>query len=213
MSPVFFLTQDIAKKLYTETCDCLDFEQLKSAVEKSEKENNIEKYLKDRHNLLYRYNSQVFIHTNEFLTHAPCMDKEFVLSNTIRTSLIGHLHTLKLIKENLLEIKAKKTFILIPPQAKCLLEVFGNPGGLSKSIEIYDYLEIIESYLKSSLALHEKLVKTCAATKAKSLQRYLTLEIFTLQFFNAFYSNSKSTRYDRTQNGFDKLAESSDTPI
>ena len=211
MSEVHFLSIDIANRLYTQNCSCVNLKKLFDFVLSAASEKNIEKYLKARSDYINNYINSIFVHTVEPLVDKrSCRQKDFVLSNTLYRSLKEHLFTLSFVKEDFKKEGLKKYNLILPSSASTLLSIFGSPG-IKKSIEISDYIEFTSNFIKTSLQFHEKLVKTHTPAIPRDLISFLKLEVLTLRIYSTYFL--KIRKNGSNQNGLDKMEESSNTPI
>ena len=208
---------EIVNRLHTETCDCANLEELRLAYQTA-KSKSVSEYVSARYNYVCKYINLVFIHTAEPLVDdKPCRRKDFVLTNDLRKALIEHFETLNLITKDLEkdEVSRRPFLIIFPQTAANLLQLFGYPG-LTKSVQVHEYMKLMQRFLSASIQLHEKLVQPYTATNPSSLLSFLKLETLSLRIFQSWSKvkqNGGSNSQPSNQNGPSQLADPSNTSI
>jgi hypothetical protein len=188
MSYVFVLPREIVERLYTQCCDCFDFAKSLSDLEAVKQENNFETYYKELLEFVIKYIKNIFLHTSPIplLEKKPCRQKDFVLSNNLVTILKIHIEILELFEQHLKEEKAKKFQVIIPAQQSDLLEIFGNPTLITKSIEIFNYIDFNKTFLEGTLKLYSELVKTYTPADPKTLISQLKFLVLSLRIITTY---------------------------
>ncbi len=217
MSYVFVLPRETVERLYTQCCDCFDFAKAISDLEAVKQENHFEKYYKALFEFVFTYIKNIFFHTNPLplLEKKPCRQKDFVLSNNFVTITKIHIELLELFEKHLKEENAKKFQVIIPTHESDLIDIFGNPALITKSIEIYKYIDLSKPFLQATLNLYSELVRNFTPADPKTLISHLKFLVLSLRIIANYKKIIGRHAIIPTpdNNGPLKLELHSDTPI
>lgn len=185
---------DIADRIYTKNCNCVDLVEAKRLLDTTET-TNLQAYVKARENYLIKYINSIFVHTSDpLLSDKFCRNKDFVLTNYLRDELGEHLKLLTLI---LSEVKDKrKTYYRFSPIfAKNLITIFGVTKFFKFAI-IPDIFYKIQDFLTATLKLHEELAELHSPATAESLISFLKLEIVTIRLIQSYFKRETQIQND-----------------